>query len=467
MPQSGVVLFAQLASLAGTGWIVWSVARAARPHPHSLAGMVIQAGAYALLAFICSGALMTAFQVMTAFQLASARSLGLDALRIPLGTARTSVWLAPTAILLSRSSPAAVGAVLALAIGITQLLYSQWSELESVALPPAARSETWLRVSGFAVALGGQAVVVAFWMGAPRLAAALLCLSAASLTLLCLIGDAYRAREPSNMPDSLMRILFTLILAAGLTVGGGMAGLDSGSESSAEADAKTRPGPDELVTALYQPSPGSTGSIEVTDKSYQCVILWPKVRETQRLVAPSRTALLSPLPPVAARTPLRIPFSGQYWMFKPPLTAPPRGSYFRESSPLDLAFFTTDQRPMSMKALQKLEHALDLGCCRAIQIAISNADRYPGTVALELLLIDTQAPGQLVQSLGKRDVLSRPNVKGLDLAVIPVTEVLEFPVSGSTRMRQFDGIQVLFHRAPFRIDRSARISIEDFILVPP
>jgi hypothetical protein len=434
--------------------------------------MVTQAAVDATLAFICSGTFMAAFQGMTAFQLASARSLGFDALRISLGTARTSVWLAPTAILLSRASPFAVGAVLALVIGITQLLYFQWSELESVAGPLPARSHTWLRASGIAVALGGQTVIVAFWMEAPLLAAALLCSSAAGLTLLCLIGDAYRSREPSNLPDSLLRILFTLILAAGLTVGGRIAGVDSGSQSGAEPDAKARPGPNEIVTALYQPSPGSTGSIEVTDKSYQGVILWPKVRERQKLVAPSRTDLLSSLPPVAARTPFRIPFSGQYWMFKPPLAAPPRGSYFRESSPLDLAFFTTDQRPMSMKALQKLDHPLDLGCCRAIQISISNADRYPGTVALELLLIDTQvpdtqAPGPLIQSLGQRDVLSRPNVKGFDFAVIPVTEVLEFPVPGSTRMRQFDGIQVLFHRTPFRIDRSARISIEHFILVPP
>ena len=120
-----------------------------------------------------------------------------------------------------------------------------------------------------------------------------------------------------------------------------------------------------------------------------------------------------------------------------------------------------------MKALQKLDHPVDLACCSAIQVAISNADRYPGTIALELLLVDTQASGPLFQSLGQRDVLSRPNVKRSELAVIPVTEVLEFSVPRGTRIRQFDGIQVLFHRAFFRADRSARISIEHFILVPP
>jgi hypothetical protein len=206
-PHPGLVLFAQLASLAVTGCIVWSVAVSSRRHPQSLAGMVTQAGVDTLLAFVCSGTLMTAFQ------LASARSLGFDALRISLRTARTSIWLAPTAILLSRSSPVAVGAALALVIGIAQMLYSQWSELESVAGPAPARSNRWLRASAYAVALGGQTTIVCLWMGAPILAAALLCSSAAGLTLLCLIADAYRAREPSNLPDSLLRISAHLVLS--------------------------------------------------------------------------------------------------------------------------------------------------------------------------------------------------------------------------------------------------------------
>jgi hypothetical protein len=120
-----------------------------------------------------------------------------------------------------------------------------------------------------------------------------------------------------------------------------------------------------------------------------------------------------------------------------------------------------------MEGVQKLTHALDLSCCRAIQVAIENADRYPGTIALELLLIDSQAPGQPVQSLGKRDVLSRPQIKPLDLSPIPATEILDFPIPRVAEIREFDAMQVVFHRAFFRIDRSARISIERFTLVPP
>ena len=111
------------------------------------------------------------------------------------------------------------------------------------------------------------------------------------------------------------------------------------------------------------------------------------------------------------------------------------------------------------EALQKLDHALDLSCCRAIQIEISNADRYPGTIALELLLIDTLSSGQPLESLGRRDVLSRPSA-------LPVTEALDFPVPAAG-IRKFDVMQVVFHRDFFRVDRSARISIERFTLVPP
>jgi hypothetical protein len=452
-PLSGLVLFGQVASLAAAGWIVWALVGSSRSQPRSLAVVVTIAVVYALLAFLSTAAFMTAFELF------SARSRGFDALRVSVKTAQPAVWLAPTAILLSRLSPVAVGAALVLVVSTTRMLYAQWAEHEGVARLPPARSRKWLRASACALALAGQTAIVCLAMGAPLIAAALLCFSATGFTLLCLAAGALRPREPSNLPDSLLRIALTLIFAAGLTVGGLFnTRFQAGGESPGEAA-----GPTGLITKLYQP----LGNAEITDKSYQGVILWPEVDQNQKvLVAPSRVELLSPLPPVVARTPFEIPFSGQYWMFKPPLAAPPRGSYFRRTSPLDLSFFTTDQKPMSMKALQKLGHPIDLGCCRAIQVTISNADGYPGTIALELILIDTQASGQPAQSLGQRDVLSRPNYRHADLAGLPVTEVLEFPVPRKARIHQFDGIQVLFHRSSFRIDRSARISLEHFTLVP-
>jgi hypothetical protein len=319
-------------------------------------------------------------------------------------------------------------------------------------------------------------------MGAPLLAATLLCFTAAGLWWLYLVAGGRHAKEAATSRSSLLRILFTLMLAVGLTVAGLEVGFSSASQPSRELDrhvqrsplkaaralirkaAVQNPanGPNELITTLYQPA----GSIEITDKGYPGVILWPKVKATHsKLAAPPPLSWSSPLTAVA-RVPFSIPFTGQYWMFKPPQKAPPPGSDFRRESPLGLSFVTTDQEPMSMKALQKLDHPIDLRCCRAIQLSISNADGYFGTVALEPLLVDTRAAGQPSQSLGMRDVVSRPSGRPTDLSVLPVTEILNFSVPGSARIRQFDEIQVLFHRASFRIDRSAKISIEHFILVP-
>ncbi len=447
-------LWAQLASLLAAGWVVWPVAASFRLPRQSVFSVAAHALALALLALLASAAVMAAFQV------ASAGSLEFDRLRTPLRTAQTAIWLAPIAILFPRSPVAALIVTLVFTISATELFYSEWAESAG-----SARPHTQFRASGFALALGAQTTIVAVWMGAPLLAAALLCLSAAGIRLLHLVALASQRSRPSNWPKSLLQVVVSVILGVGMTVGGQFAGVHSDSQSRFDPDPKTQARPHEFVTNLYQPS--SAGSRAITDKSFPGVILWPEVKPEQKpLVAPASTWVPSALPPVP-RTPSDIPFSGQYWMFKPPQEAPPRGSYFKRASPLDQSFLTTDQRPLSMEGLQKLNHPLDLACCRAIQVAIENADRYPGTVALELLLIDSQAPGQPMQSLGKRDVLSRPEIKPLDLPPIPVMETLEFPVPRIAEIREFDEMQVLFHRAFFRTDRSAKISIEHFTLVPP
>ena len=392
-------LLVQLAGLIASCFIVWPVAVSARLSQQSVAGLFIQACAIALLALLVNVA--------------------------------------------------------------TQLAYSEWAKRESIRGQMPGRSDGWLLASAFAVALGAETSIVALGLGAPRLAATLLCASAAALTLLHLASGARSPTQPAGWRKTLIQVTLVLILVLGLRAGGRFA---AGSQSRFDPDPKTRLRPKEFVTALYEPPPGSIGTSGVADRGYPGVILWPEVKTTQKaLIAPARSWVPSPLAPVP-RSPFSIPFSGQYWMFKPPQMGPPRDSYFRRSSPLALSFSTTDQRPLSMEAVQKLDHALDVACCRAIQLAIENADRYPGTIALELLLIDTQAPGQPVQSLGKRDVLSRPGIKPLDLSAIPVTEVLDFPVPRESMIHQFDAIQVLFHRAFIRIDRSAKISIASFTL---
>ena len=131
------------------------------------------------------------------------------------------------------------------------------------------------------------------------------------------------------------------------------------------------------------------------------VILWPEVRPVTTLVAllaPKGSALASP-PHVQT-----IPFGGEYWIYRWPFRRPPENSSVQRGTPASLAFRTSDNAPLlQMEARQRLVQAISLRCCSALRVAILNADRYPGTVALELTLSDRE----------------QPNVKPLCLGVAP------------------------------------------------
>ena len=177
-------LWAQLASLLAAGWVVWPVAASFRLPRQSVFSVAAHALALALLALLASAAVMAAFQV------ASAGSLEFDRLRTPLRTAQTAIWLAPIAILFPRSPVAALIVTLVFTISATELFYSEWAESAG-----SARPHTQFRASGFALALGAQTTIVAVWMGAPLLAAALLCLSAAGIRLLHLVARRVPAQQ--------------------------------------------------------------------------------------------------------------------------------------------------------------------------------------------------------------------------------------------------------------------------------
>ena len=481
-----LVLLVQVAGLFGTGCLIWFASVVPRLHYQPLGAIVMHALKYACLACVSSMA------IMLGLQLAIARSARLDALRVALRTARTAVWFAPATILLLHLSPAALGAALALVVSTTRLLYCQWQEAHRAANPSISVGPAqfglgdllarplllWELGPALTVSLSVQMSVVAVLMGYLLLAAALICLSAAMLTLLSLNAGIYQAGRPDSLPRSVLGIVLTVILAAGLTVGGLSPGFGLGSGSEGNFALQSRPGllasaralarrlskpedssgPNSVLTKVYLP-PEDT--VEITDRNFPGVILWPEIKEKYTvLVAPLPSWTITPLTP-APKTPFTIPFSGQYWMFKAPYVRPPEGSYFKRENPRDLSFVTTDHRPMSMEARQKLDHKIDLRCCQGIQIAISNADRYPGTIALELVLIDSA--GQV--NLGRREVLTKP-ARAPWHVPSPALEILDFPIPASAGIREFDQIRVVFDRSAIRGERSARISIERFILVP-
>jgi len=121
-----------------------------------------------------------------------------------------------------------------------------------------------------------------------------------------------------------------------------------------------------------------------------------------------------------------------------------------------------------MAAHQEFSSPVDLACCSEIQVGISNADRSPGTVWLELVLTDSRsakADKKEWISLKPRPVASSP-VQARGREPEPVHETLTFPIPVGSAIRQFDEITIRYRLSPERARRSAQIEIEDFVFTP-
>ena len=464
-------LLAQVAGLFATGWVVWSVAVLPRLGWLPLSSVLGEALTHALIA--CAASVF----ITAGLYLLIARSSRRDAFGAALRASSTAVWFAPAALLLSALSPVFLAAALALVIGATRLLYLEWRVIHPEHADAGASVERdWfeptaapLRFRDVApsliAAFGLQAGAVAVLMGGPLLAAILFSLATAMLTLAALAAGAYQPQTTRSLPRSILGLALTVILAVGFTVTGVANRMSHGSHLPWESG--RRPGPFESVRALLerllhgdeQTKPGGTvtriyapprgGNVEIDDKSFPGVVIFSERRPEVQLEEPrpgwQRTMLAR-----VQEEPSVIPFSGEYWMFRPPDRAPPRKSYARWGTPLSLSFVTTDHADMAMEAHQKLSHAIDLSCCAEIQIAIENGDRYPGTVEMELILSNEGVR----QSLGRVAVSTDRDA------------LLHFRIPANAGIHQFSEITVVFHRDRVRIDRSARISIERFVLAP-
>jgi len=197
--------------------------------------------------------------------------------------------------------------------------------------------------------------------------------------------------------------------------------------------------------------PGDGG---VRGDSYLGVILLPEVQKHVTLVPPLPALINNPFR--ENKKNLEIPFYGVYWFFRRPYTRPPPDSMEIRGKPSDLTFRSHDARPLIMEAHQSLGAPFNVSCCASIRLALTNRNRVPGTVSVELLLVNTFADGKPSQTLGMLPVES----------AFGANEVLTYPIPPSPAIREFDEFTIRFHR-PFLLAReSPNVSIDGFTLQP-
>ncbi|HYW48042.1 MAG TPA: hypothetical protein VE959_34580 [Bryobacteraceae bacterium] len=476
----------QAAGLLATGWLIWLTSLSPRIHRFTWSSLIGHALGYALLAWVWSAV------ITFALYLAVPAHQRRDVLWTSFRTAGAAVWFAPAIILLTQLSPAALAPALVLVVTATRLLYCEWRlrhpPLEDPApLPyvPGTFGENQPPPPFFlnrlapalVVALCIQAGVIAIWWRFPLLAAGLFAAGAAVLTINAVSSGAVEVENPRNLPRAILGVLLTLVLASGLTVGGlsgrvihrpGLggapsAGVPAGLLEKARALLRSvlygEQPPGEASDSLSKATPELPGNA-FPPGSFPGVVLTSEVRPVPLLVTPmpANRALFG----ASAQT-YSIPFGGEYWLYRWLYRKPPLNSYRQKGDPAALSFSTTDHWPLMMEARQKLDQPIDLRCCSTVRVDIWNADRNPGAVTLQLFAWDTGSPAARSTPLGSASVHSAPDLRKDPAIAVP--ETLEFPIPPDV-IENCTEFQMVFRRSGDRMDRSTRIAIDRFLLVP-
>jgi len=196
------------------------------------------------------------------------------------------------------------------------------------------------------------------------------------------------------------------------------------------------------------------------------VIVRPEIIDHFTIVPPlPMRRVFDAKPSECATDPVSIPFYGVYWVFKAADQTLPSGAVEMRGNPAAMSFKTTDFSPISMEARQNFGSLIQLSCCSAIELVISNGDRRPGTVRVELTLANSTLPGQPQQSLGILPVNSTLHWFPGDERP-PVTEVLSFRLPAHLAIRSFDEATIRFEMQSPRERWSAKIAVEKFRLIP-
>jgi hypothetical protein len=202
------------------------------------------------------------------------------------------------------------------------------------------------------------------------------------------------------------------------------------------------------------------GSPLVPGAVFPGVILYPQLKPVVTLVAPPTKALAGSGTKPAE--PLSIPFNGVYWLWRFPEDELPATAVRKYGNPDEMGFRSTDGSSLWMEANQNLGKTITLDWYSAIQVVIDNADAQAKAVAMELMLGNTAVEGRPFISLGTQNVSARTVGK----ADVPVSQTLTYRVPDQMKLGKFDEVKVVFRLQWLRRDKSAKIAINRFVLVP-
>jgi hypothetical protein len=434
-------------------------------HSRSLAAAFLTALAY-VSAAVLSGLAATWF-FWTPSRMSPSSSLILFALTSAVGW----IWI-PSVVLLSRQGSivaallGAMGAAL-MAIGLGKALTPDAATLRTSSGWKTEGRELFAQSllaprregHGFIIALCIYAGFFALRRHAILAASILLALSTFLLAWKLTLESGGTSENRTSQSHAALRLVREGLTAVLLTTAVVLLGFQSGVGSSAMDAASAT---DRSYLRRTPQEKGRAQNSASAISGYESIILWP-VPEKKKLLAPSPSGT-SPQA-VHMTKPLVIRFDGPYWYFRPPRRSPGSRAHVVHGTPLGVNIRSTDFVPLLMEARQSLGAAIQLTCCREIQVTIENHDNIPGRIALGILLTDSTSIGKPTLYLDQQPVIST-EPDHFSVKSSPVQEVLRFPVPNHPRIDKFDEITVIFFPDTERAKAGAKIAIQEFQLLP-
>jgi len=429
-------LFAGLISAAGMAWLLVSIFRAPAGLPIALVAVI-----HVLLIAAANAVGVNA----------ACGALHRDSSGLPWRMAGTATWFAPLAAYLHSGSPFAIPiAVIIVTLAGPHFRASGKQQVETTTVVPGQFNldyafrplpyESMSRLLLFAAAAASMEVGIAGG-AAGETAMGVAFVAAGAILVSWRLAKQRGTGIAKNEARQLVSSGLTLILALVITA----RGLGSGIGDGDADDGKHR------ITNVS----GGGGA-------YWGVYLWPDTTtHSKPLISP--TPANSGLSYKGLKLPLRIRFDGVYWYFRFPALRPPDQAIDMNGSPAELRFRSTDETPLIMEAHQKLGGDVELECCERIEVVMRDADTHPGTVALEVILSESD-PWTNSLSLGRIAIAAIQPLGHLRKRLGQRT--VSFPVPDRPSLPVFNEVTIRFHLASSRWTFSPKMAVEELVMIP-
>jgi hypothetical protein len=194
---------------------------------------------------------------------------------------------------------------------------------------------------------------------------------------------------------------------------------------------------------------------------YQTIVLWPI--EKKEKVIPAPHLKVDSLASGEAKQWV-IPFYGPYWYFKFAGESPGPNARTTKGDPLKVNVYSTDRAPLLMEAHQQLDEAIDMDCCREMQVVFRN-DVSLGAMGVGISLTDSSSPMKRPQMLGVKFI--DPNLLEYGQSnATPVEETLTYLFPKHATIKKFDEITVMLLPDAKHATAGRKVAVERFVIVP-